>query len=115
MPTQEIFFDEKAGGREIVVIKTYDRHFAREAFDGMSEDAKAVLTQALLDAEVTSEGEGGDDDLWQAIEDGAREDWNSFSYFVVQEKSEKSQRYVFVTSDWPTAERFAKRQLTLAS
>ena len=115
MPTQKIFFAEEAGGREIVVIKTYDRYFAREAFDQMSEDAKAVLTHALLDADATSEGDSAGDDLWQAIKDGARKDWNSFSYFVVQEKREKSQRYVFVSSGWPTAERFEKRQLTLAS
>jgi hypothetical protein len=115
MPTQEIFFAEKAGGREIVVMKTYDSHFAREAFDQMGEDAKAALAQTLLDEGANLEADSGDEDLWQAIEEGAREDWNSFSYFVVQEKGNDSPHYVFVSSDWPTAERFAKRQLAAAS
>lgn len=26
-----------------------------------------------------------DEDLWHGVEEGAREDWNSFSYFVVRE------------------------------
>lgn len=111
MPSQEVYFDEKADGREIRVLKTYDSHFAREAFDQMSEDAKAVLAQALLDEGATLEVGSGDDDLWRALEEGAREDWNSFSYFVVQEKGDDSPHNVFVSSDWPTAERFAKRQL----
>lgn len=115
MPTQEVFFDERANGREIQVIKTYDSHFAREAFDQISDEAKASLIQTLLDEGAPLEVDSGDEGLWQAIEEGAREDWNSFSYFVVQEKSNDAQHYVFVSSDWPTAERFAKRQLTLAS
>jgi hypothetical protein len=115
MPTQEVFFEEKAGGREIVVIKTYDSHFAREVFGQMSEDAKAVLAQTLSDEGATLEADRGDEDLWQALEEGAREDWNSFSYFVVQEKGEHSLQYLFVSSDWPSAELYAKRQLALAS
>ncbi|WP_158749970.1 hypothetical protein [Acidobacterium sp. S8] len=115
MPAQEVFFAEKAGEREIVVIKTYDSHFAREAFDQMSEDAKAVLAETLSEEGATLEADSGDEDLWQAIEEGAREDWNSFSYFVVQEKGNDSPQNVFVSSGWPTAERFAKRQLALAS
>ncbi len=115
MPSQEVYFDGKAAGREIRVLKTYDSHFAREAFDQMSEDAKAVLAQTLLDEGASLEADNGDEDLWQAIEEGAREDWNSFSYFVVQEKGNDSPHYVFVSSDWPTAERFAKRQLASVS
>ena len=46
---------------------------------------------------------------------GAREDWNSFSYFVVQEKGEHSLRYLFVSSDWPSAELYAKRELASVS
>ena len=115
MSAQEVFFAEKAGGREIVVIKTYDSNLAREAFDQMSEDAKAVLAQTLSEEGATLEAGSGDEDLWQAIEEGAREDWNSFSYFVVQEKENDSPQYVFVSSGWPSAELYAKRQLALES
>jgi hypothetical protein len=115
MPSQEVYFDERADGREIRVLKTYDSHFAREAFDQMSEDAKAVLVQALLDEGATLDADSGDEGLWQAIEEGAREDWNSFSYFVVQENGDHSPHYLFVSSDWPSAELYAKRQLASVS
>jgi hypothetical protein len=81
----------------------------------MNQDAKAVLAQALLDEGATLEADSGDEDLWQAIAEGAREDWNSFSYFVVQEKGEHSPHYLFVSSDWPSAELYAKRQLPSVS
>jgi hypothetical protein len=110
-----VFFKENADGREIVVLKTYDSHFAHEAFGQMSEEAKAVLAQTLSNEGSPLEANSGDEDLWQAIEEGAREDWNSFSYFVVQEKGEHSLRYLFVSSDWPSAELYAKRELASVS
>ena len=48
------------------------------------------------------------DTIWQEVEEGSREDWNAFSYFVVTESSTHRTAPVFVCSDWPTAEAFAK-------
>ncbi len=109
MPSQEVFLKLESDSQRIEVIKTYDSAFAKEAFEEMHEDAKAVLGQSLIeDGMLESDGMPfNDDDLWQGIEDGAREDWNSFSYFVVREGN-PPQRGLFVSSNWPAAERFAK-------
>jgi len=45
--------------------------------------------------------------LWEELQDGAREDWNAFSYFVVLETQASGRPIpVFVSTDWPTAEAF---------
>lgn len=112
MPNQEVFFSQEFGGKKIEVVKTYDSHFAREAFEDMDEDAKESLGQSLVaDGALDSANVPlADEDLWHAVEEGAREDWNSFSYFVVREGNPPTARSLFVSSDWPTAERFAKLQ-----
>lgn len=113
MPSQEVFLKLESDGRQIEVIKTYDVAFAKEAFAEMGEDAKAVLGHSLIeDGVLDSEGFPFDDDnLWQGLEDGAREDWSSFSYFVVREGN-LAPRALFVSSNWPLAERFAKLRAT---
>jgi hypothetical protein len=118
MPEQEIFFSESLNGKHVQVIKTYDSQLAREAFEQMDDNSKNVLKQTLLTEGVFDFGkpeETTDDDLWQGVEDGAREDWNSFSYFIVLEKSREASRYLFACSDWPTAERVAKLNLSALS
>jgi hypothetical protein len=110
MPSQELFFSQESNGKQIEVVKTYDSQFAREAFRDMDEQAKEILAQSLIaDGALSSEDMPfADEDLWQGVEDGAREDWESFSYFVVREGSPLAVQPLFVSSDWPTAERFAK-------
>ena len=46
--------------------------------------------------------------IWEEVGEGSRESWNSFSYFIVAEKSTGASRNLFVSADWPTAEAFAK-------
>jgi hypothetical protein len=47
MPPQEVFLREEAGGRVIEVLKTYDPAYAREVFEGMDNDAQALLWSSL--------------------------------------------------------------------
>jgi|ERR1035441_4862181 hypothetical protein len=112
MPIQEVFFFQELDGKQLEVIKTYDSRFAREAFEGMDESAKQVLSDSLVSEGMLEprSSDFQDDELWEGIEEGAREDWNSFSYFVVRAGKVPSLKPVFVSSDWPTAERFAKLQ-----
>jgi len=47
MPQQALFLEKEIGDRRIEVLKTYDQHFARDAFDGMDESAQTHLWQSL--------------------------------------------------------------------
>jgi hypothetical protein len=49
--------------------------------------------------------------LWLEVEDGAREDWNTFSYFVVMEQAGSGSTPIYVSADWPSAEAFAKSRI----
>lgn len=51
------------------------------------------------------------DALWDEVQEGAREDWNTLSYFVVTEQVGGKTSALFVSADWPSAEAFAKEQL----
>lgn len=108
MPKQEVFMDEKLGDKRIQVLKTYDESFAREAFEAMDEEALEFLSTKLdiydLPAKDSPDYE---DAIWDAVQDGAREDWNTFSYFVVIEKASGDSTPIFTSTDWPTAEAFA--------
>ena len=91
---------------------------SREAFDQMDEKSQGVakqvlVTNRLFDSEESEETI--DDHLWQGIEEDAREDWNSFPYFIVLERSREANRYLFACPDWPTAERVTKLQLSAFS
>ena len=114
MPSPEIFLSETSDEKQVEVVKTYDPRFAREAFDQMNYEARAALIRSLISHGALDQSDLldlDDDGLWQEIEDGSREDWNTFSYFVVAERRGAESRTVFVCSDWPTAEAFAKLQL----
>jgi hypothetical protein len=118
MPEQTTFFEQQTGDRRIVVLKSYDRAFAREGFDQMQPEALRFLGRFLeLDskyepAEIpTPEGEDYAEALWEEIQEGARENWNTFSYFIVCEEADGQSLPLFVSADWPSAEAFAKWRL----
>jgi hypothetical protein len=108
MPKQETFFESEIGNKRIVVLKTYDRQFAREAFEQMNPDALRFL-QNHFQISGSEDAEA----LWDEIEEGAREDWNKFSYFVVTEGNTENSTSLLVSSDWPTAEAFAHERLKM--
>jgi hypothetical protein len=122
MPRQETFLKESAGPMTVEVIKTYDRNYTREVFDGMEPDAKEALAQAL---ELSKKYEpadipnsGGieyDDFLWEELSEDSLEDVRQsprqYSFFVVSESKDSKYRDRYVSADWPSAEKFAKRRL----
>lgn len=119
MPRETSFLEQTVGNTRIEVLKSYDKAFAREAFDQMDEDALEFLAQSLhLDSLETDSGLSPEDpdyadSIWEELADGAREDWNSFSYFIVAEKSGDKTSQLFVSADWPSAEAFAKKRISL--
>lgn len=116
MPQQELFFEQVLGGRRIEVIKTYDQQFAREAFDNMDEQAQHHLWDSLKPEEIydpaglpkKNETEDRAAFLWDELVDQAREDWKTFSFFVVNETVNSRSENLYVSPDWPSAEAFAK-------
>lgn len=123
MPQQELFYEQAAGDRRIEVLKTYDQHFAREAFSNMDGPALRSLWSALkpediydpvnlpsLDDpnDVSGEAEAF---LWDELVDQARERDNLFSFFVVNEVRSGRSESLYVSPDWPSAEEFAKSRI----
>lgn len=119
MPQQTSFLDQTVGNTRIEVLKSYDEAFAREAFDKMDAEALEFLARTLdldsSDKELSLSREDPDyaDTIWDELKDGAREDWNSFSYFIVAEQSGGRMAPLFVSADWPSAEAFAKKRISL--
>jgi hypothetical protein len=119
MPQQEIFFEEQLADRRIEVLKTYDQQFAREAFDSMDEEAQAYLWSSLKPEEIydpaglpkPEEVEDRSAFLWDELVEQAREDWKTFSYFVVNEAKGNMKAALYVSPDWPSAEAFAKDRI----
>jgi hypothetical protein len=119
MPQQELFFQQEAGGRRIEVLKTYDQQFAREAFDSMDEEAQAHLWNSLKPEQLydpaglptLSEREDYEAFLWDELVAQAREDWQTFSYFVVNQAEGGHSESLYVSPDWPSAETYAKKQI----
>jgi hypothetical protein len=112
MPKQETYFEKTLDSVRVAVIKSYDAKFAREAFDVMDDGALAFLGQSLvadgkLEAVDESSSSGAEyiEMLWEGVEEGAREEWNTVSYFVVL----TGDLAVYVSSDWPSAEAYANR------
>jgi hypothetical protein len=115
MPRQEIFLLVKDGDETIEVLKTYDQQFAKEAFRNMDDSALAHLASSLnLEAIYEPSGipkptdEGYEDFIWDVMVDEAREDWNSFSYFIVTKSRGRETEELFVSGDWPTAQSYVK-------
>jgi hypothetical protein len=117
MPQQEIFFEQQIGNRKVEVLKSYDTVFAHEAFARMQSGAVDFLADSLKLAEKyepadipPADQEQYAEMLWEDLQDGARENWNTFSYFVVMETQTGGlPTPVFVSNDWPTAEAFVKQ------
>jgi hypothetical protein len=119
MPAQQTFLDRQTGDRRVQVVKTYDRQYAREAFNSMNETAKTYLWRVLAIAEnyETSDlpamtNQDRDDILLEELLSAGREDWQSFSYFVVIETMKGESATTFVSGDWPSAEAFANSYLS---
>lgn len=116
MPGQETFLTAKNGDELIEVVKTYDQVFAREVFRKMDREALAHLA-ASLDLESAFEptdiptpmDENYENFIWDVMVDSAREDWNSFSYFVVTKSFGRRIEEVFVSGDWRSAETYVKQ------
>lgn len=122
MPQQEVFLREQSAGRIVEVLKTYDPAYAREVFDEMDEKAQSVLWNSLEiernydPADLPSPSDPTRSDfLWEELLESAREDIrlspNLRSFFVVNEIHEAKPQSLYISSDWPSAERFAKMRL----
>ena len=122
MPQQEIFFERTSENGSITVLKTYDEQFAREAFNSMDEEAQTHLWSSLKPEDIydptglptTDEPEDRAAFLWDEITEQAREDWKTFSFFIVNEKKNGHSQNLYVSPDWPSAEAFAKFRLMAA-
>jgi hypothetical protein len=118
MPQQETCFEEKSDDLKVTVLKTYDRAFAREAFNDMTDTACEHLWKSLgIDhqydpADLPAPNDRGRRDfLWEEVEDAAHEDGNLCSFFVVSEAKGDTDESVYVSPDWPSAEAFARHRL----
>jgi hypothetical protein len=116
MPRQETFLSVQNGDQLLEVLKTYDETFAREAFRNMDDDALAQLAESLK-FETTYEAEdipaprdeGYEEFVWDVMSGEAREEYNTFSYFVVTRTLAGRSEELFVSPDWPTAEAYVKK------
>lgn len=122
MPQQEVFLREKTAGRIVEVLKTYDQAYAREVFNEMDEEAQRALWNSLEieqnydPADLPSPTDATRSDfVWEELLESAREDVRLSptlcSFFVVNEICESKSQGLYVSSDWPSAERFAKMRL----
>ena len=119
MPKQELFFEQVIAGTRIEVLKSYDRHYAYEAFKEMDEEALRHLWKTLKPEEIYEASElpdlgqtdgDGETFLWDELLDQAREDGNLLSFFVVNRVVGARSRPLYVSADWPSAEGFAKQK-----
>ncbi len=115
MPRQETFLTVKNGDETVEVLKTYDEAYAKEAFRNMDDGALAHLAaslkpESIYDAkDIPKPGDDGYEDfIWDVMADDAREDWKTFSYFVVTKSNGRKTEELFVSGDWPTAEEYVK-------
>ena len=126
MPRQEVFFEQRSGDRRVEVLKTYDRSYAREVFNGIDTEARKALAEALElgksyePADIPPPNESDYDDfLWDELLEAAREDVrndpNLYSFFVVSEAKLAHSQDLYISPDWPSAEAFAKSRIASAS
>jgi hypothetical protein len=126
MPQQEVFYEERAGDRLIVVLKTYDRSYAREVFDNVDDEAMASLATALeveknydLEDIPAPGGQDYESFLWAELSEASLEDVRQsprlYSFFVVTESKAGEAVDIYISADWPSAEEFAKRRLAKLS
>jgi hypothetical protein len=55
--------------------------------------------------------DGYTDALWDELQESAREDWNTFSYFIVSEEAAGRSVPLYVSAEWPSAEAFANKYI----
>lgn len=109
MPQQEIFAEFRSRGLTVSILKSYEPKFAREVFDGMEETARTELAKNLQLSEVYELGPAlSEDDIWEGLTEKSREGWNRFSFFIVQKAGAAVVENLYVSPDWPSAERFAR-------
>jgi hypothetical protein len=115
MPRQETFLSVKNGDEIVEVLKTYDQEYAREVFRHMDDAALSHLARSLKPETIYDESgipklgeEGYEDFIWDVMVDDAREDWKTFSYFVVSKSNGRRTEELFVAADWPTAEAYVR-------
>jgi hypothetical protein len=122
MPRQETFLKESAGPITVEVIKTYNPSYAREVFDEMELEAKEMLAQALEITEKYApediqepDAPGYDDLLWDELKKDSLEDVREYprkySFFVVSVSKAGKSEDRYVSTDWTSAEAFARAQL----
>lgn len=119
MPKQELFFEQELAGRRIEVLKSYDEAYAREAFQSMDDDALQHLWASLKPEEIydpaglptPQEPQERAAFLWDELVEQARENWTTFSFFVVNEVQDRRSASLYVSPDWPSAEAFAQERL----
>ncbi|HEV2577129.1 MAG TPA: hypothetical protein VGU25_07955 [Acidobacteriaceae bacterium] len=116
MPRQETFLSVQNDDELLEIVKTYDESFAREAFRNMDEDALARLAESLkFESLYEPEGipkpqdDGYEEFVWDVMVEEAREEYNTFSYFIVTKTVGGRSEELFVSPDWPTAEAYVKK------
>lgn len=115
MPQQELFMTATNREYTVQVVKSYDESYAREAFRHMDAGALGHLASSLKLASLYDESdipnpgdEGYEDFIWDVMVEDAREDWKTYSYFVVTRSNGRTVEELFVSADWPTAESFVE-------
>ena len=107
-------------------LDTYDPAYAREVFEEMDDEAQSALWNSL---EIDQNYDSVDlpsvtdpariDFLWDELMDSAREDVrfnpNLRSFFVVTEIQSAAPQGLYVSPDWPSAEKFARSRLQFPS
>ena len=114
MPAQDICLELTAHEFNIQVLRTYDRHFAREVFDCMDDVAQSILGSALdfndtydpAGPAVPSEAESHTL-LWEETVRAAGDLGPLPAFFVVVEGRGPGQRNHYVSPDRFSAEDFA--------
>jgi len=111
MPQQSVFLDERTEGKRVQVLKVYDAAYARSCFDEMNEDALVFLRDSL---DLESKYDLPELPItlqWEDVEGEGGEDGNLLSFFVVLEESGGTSRPIYVSPDWPSAEKYAKTRV----
>ena len=125
MPRQETFLHESVNDVTVEVIKTYDLQYAREVFKNLTEEAMTSIALALevnknyAPKDIPSAGTTEYEEfIWDELSESAREDARQSptldSFFVVCETRKGKTEELYLSTDWPSADRFAKKRLALA-
>ena len=122
MPKQKTFLREAANGVEVEVIKTYDKAFAHEVFQGMGAEElmRLAATLNLSEKYEASDIPKPDDAdyegfIWEEICEDAVEDVRQSpivsSFFVVIENHAGKSQELYISADWPSAEAYARNRI----